>query len=139
MQVRQTGRMHGGLTMPEHPNATLARQLLDAMNRGDMQTVDGLMSDDIVWHEVGRSEPRRGKADLRAAVAEGAADYTITATVHDVVANDEHTIGLVEATATRSGRTFTYRTAEILHIRGGKVVERWAFSDDTAAIAAFFA
>jgi len=128
-----------GLTMPEHPNATLARQLLDAMNRGDMQTVDGLMSDDIVWHEVGRSEPRRGKADLRAAVAEGAADYTITATVHDVVANDEHTIGLVEATATRSGRTFTYRTAEILHIRGGKVVERWAFSDDTAAIAAFFA
>ena len=43
------------------------------------------------------------------------------------------------ATATRGGRTFTYRTAEIFHVRNGKVVERWAFSDDTAAIVAFFA
>jgi ketosteroid isomerase-like protein len=33
----------------------------------------------------------------------------------------------------------TYRTAEIYHIRDGKVAERWAFSDDTAAITAFFA
>jgi hypothetical protein len=29
--------------------------------------------------------------------------------------------------------------AEIYHIRGGQVAERWAFSDDTAAIAEFFA
>ena len=85
------------------------------------------------------SEPRRGKAALQAATAEGAADYRITATLHDVVANDEHTIALVEATATRGGRTFTYRTVEIYHIKAGKLVERWAFSDDTAAITAFFA
>jgi ketosteroid isomerase-like protein len=46
---------------------------------------------------------------------------------------------LVNATATKGGRTFTYRAAEIYHIRDGKIAERWAFSDDTAAIAAFFA
>jgi len=46
---------------------------------------------------------------------------------------------LVEAAATRGGRTLRYRTAEIFHIRDGKVVERWAYSDDTAAIIAFFA
>jgi ketosteroid isomerase-like protein len=55
------------------------------------------------------------------------------------VANDDHTIALVDATATRGGKTFTYRTAEIYHIRDGKIAERWAFSDDTAAIIAFFA
>ena len=49
------------------------------------------------------------------------------------------TIALVDATATRGGKTFTYRTAEIYHIRDGKIAERWAFSDDTAAITAFFA
>jgi len=48
-------------------------------------------------------------------------------------------IALGTATATRDGKTLSYRTAEIFHIRDGRAVERWAFSDDTAAIVAFFA
>jgi ketosteroid isomerase-like protein len=91
-----------------------------------------------VWHEIGGSEPRRGKAELRAAFAPGGADFEITAQTHDVLASDEHAIALVEATATRGGSTLTYRTAEILHIRDGRVAERWAFSDDTDRIARFF-
>ena len=66
------------------------------------------------------------------------ADYQITGSVHDIVANDDHTIVLAENTATRGDRSLTYRTAEIMHIRDGKVVERWAFSDDTQAINEFF-
>jgi hypothetical protein len=38
----------------------------------------------------------------------------------------------------RGDDTFTYRTAEIMHVEDGKATERWAFSDDTAAIVAFF-
>jgi uncharacterized protein len=124
--------------MSEHPNAAKARELLDAFNRGDVEAVDTLIADDVVWHEIGRSEPRRGKAALME-TAPGAVDYEITAKLHDIVANDEHTISLVDATATRGGKTLNYRTAEIMHIRDGKVTERWAFSDDTAAIVAFFA
>ena len=93
----------------------------------------------MVWHEIGRAEPRRGKAALRAAGPDGgAADYHVTGTLHDVLANDDHTIALVDATATRDGKTLSYRTAEIYHVRDGKIIERWAFSDDTAAITAFF-
>ena len=126
--------------MAEHPNAVLARQMTDALSRGDMQALEGFLADDVIWHEIGRSEPRRGKAALRAAgPGGGAADYEITGTLHDVVANDDHTIALVDATATRGGKTLTYRVAEIYHIRDGKIAERWAFSDDTAAITAFFA
>ena len=66
-------------------------------------------------------------------------DMTIKYELHDVVANDDHAIALGTATATRNGKTLEYRTAEIFHIRDGKAVERWAFSDDTAAIVAFFA
>jgi uncharacterized protein len=126
--------------MVEHPNAVLARQMTDALSRGDMQALEGFLADDVIWHEIGRSEPRRGKAALRASAAGGGAvDYQITGTLHDVVANDDHTIALVDATATRGGKTLTYRTAEVYHIRDGKIAERWAFSDDTAAITAFFA
>ena len=124
--------------MADHPNAALARQILDAFSRGDMQALDAVLADDVIWHEIGRTEPRRGKAEL-AAAGPGAVDYEITAALHDVVANDDHTIALVDATATRGGKTFSYRTAEVFHIRDGKITERWAFSDDTAAITAFFA
>jgi hypothetical protein len=124
--------------MAEHPNAALARQMMDAFNRGDPQAIGAFVADDVVWHEIGSTEPLRGKAAL-ATRAPGETDYQITAKLHDVVANDDHTIVLVEATATRAGKTLTYRTAEIYHLRNGKIAERWAFSDDTAAITAFFA
>jgi uncharacterized protein len=125
--------------MGEHANATLVRRMMDAMDRGDTQAASDALADDVEWHEIGRAEARHGKAELRAAMMGGASEYAITGKLHDVVANDDHVVGLVDATATRSGRTLNYRTAEIFHIRNGKIVERWAFSDDTAAIAAFFA
>ena len=126
--------------MGAHSNVALVRDAIDAMNRGDMQVTADALADDVEWHEIGRSEARHGKAALRDAMAGGgAADYTITAKVHDILGSEDHTIALVEATATRGGRTLTYRVAEIYHSRDGKIAERWAFSDDTAAIVAFFA
>ncbi len=131
--------------MAEHPNVALVRRGMQAMNEMDMSKageemaiVDAFMADDIVWHEIGRAEPRRGKDELRATMGE-AGDLTISYDLHDVIANDDHAIALGTATATRGGKTLVYRTAEIFHIRDGKAVERWAFSDDTAAIVAFFA
>ncbi len=123
--------------MADHPNAAMARRAIESLNAGDFEAMSALLADDVVWHEIGRAEPRRGRAAF--AASGGAADYTITGKVHDVVANDDHTIALVEATATRGGKTLVYRTAEVMHIRDGKVTERWAFSDDTAAIVEFFA
>jgi ketosteroid isomerase-like protein len=126
--------------MAEHPSATLIREGLQAFNRGDVQAMADMLADDVEWHEIGRAEPIRGKAAL-AALYSGPPepDADITTEVHDVVANDEHAIALVTATARRGSRSFTYRTAEIYHVRDGKVTARWAFSDDTAAIREFFA
>ena len=124
--------------MAEHANAALVRRMIDALNAGDMLAAADALAEDVEWHEIGRAEARHGKGALRDAMG-GTADYEITATVHDVIGGDNHTVALVDVTASRGGRTLTYRTAEIVHIRDGKVVERWAFSDDTAAITAFFA
>lgn len=57
--------------------------------------------------------------------------------LHDVLANDDHVVGLVEAHV-KVGDEISYRTAEIMHIADGKVTGRWAFSDDTQAITDFF-
>ena len=125
--------------MEDHPNAVLVRRSLEALNSGDMESMVALLDDDVEWYEIGRAEPIRGKAALAQRIGSGLSDTQFSGVIHDVVANDDHTIALVETTATRGGRSLTYRTAEITHVRDGKVTARWAFSDDTAAINEFFA
>lgn len=125
--------------MDEHPNATLLRDLAERMSSGDMEAAMAAISDDVEWHEIGRDEPTRGKQALGQRYAESVGDFEIQAVTHDVVANDEHAVQLLDVTARRGDKTLEYRTAEIYHLRDGKITARWAFSDDTARIVAFFA
>src|SRR4029077_3628654 len=105
-------------------NEALARKMNDAFEKGDMQQLDALIADDIVWHQIGAPEVR-GKAALRAQPAPGAgADYELTGKAVDVLASDERAVVLTSVTATRGGRTLNYRTAEIYRIANGQVVER---------------
>ena len=125
--------------MADHPNAAKLRAAAEAMDRsGDMTSEMDLLDDDVVWHEIGSDQPIRGKQPLVerfASYPEGAGIKTET---HDIVANDEHAIQLVTATATMGDKELVYRTAEIYHMRDGKITERWAFSDDTDRINKFF-
>jgi ketosteroid isomerase-like protein len=125
--------------MADHPNAAMMRAATEAMNTGNMQAMTDLIADDVVWYEIGRSEPIRGKQALAERMMAGSRDWEVAAELHDVVANDDHVIALVQAHATRNGKTLDYRTAEITHVRDGKITARWAFSDDTARIVDFFA
>jgi ketosteroid isomerase-like protein len=123
--------------MGEHPNEAIFRQVMEAFASGDTSVFEGAIADDVVWWQIGSPEPARGKdAVLQSMQGMEAVDLEID--VHDVVANDEHVIGLVTATVRSGDDSFTYRTAEICHVRDGKLTERWAFSDDTQAIIDFF-
>jgi ketosteroid isomerase-like protein len=125
--------------MADHPNAAKVRAASEELERsGDVMSQMELIDDDVVWHEIGSDEPIRGKQaviERFSGMPEGA---TLTIETHDVVGNDEHTIALVTATATMGDQQLVYRTAEIYHMRDGKVTERWAFSDDTDRINKFF-
>ena len=127
--------------MSDHPNAAVVRKYLEAMTTGDIQVGAEMLTDDIEWHEIGRADAIRGKAALaeRFGMGSGTApSYEITGETHDVIANDDHTIALLTAHAIRGGETLDYKVAEIYHVRDGKISGRWAFSDDTEAINAFF-
>ena len=119
--------------------ASAVRQSIEALNRQDYETFGAMVADDIVWHVIGSTEPIRGKAAMTQGLGGGGGDFTITVELHDVTASDDHVVALVKAHATRGDAVLDYNTAEIFHVRDGKISERWAFSDDTARITAFFA
>lgn len=123
--------------MSEHPNVQVVRELLEAFNTQDRDSIDELMADDVVWHTIG-GRTATGLKKLELFITEADLGPKVSIEVHDIVGNDDHVIALVEATAETDSGTFTYRTAEILHVTEGKVTERWAFSDDTDRITRFF-
>jgi len=127
--------------MADHPNAAILRASSEAIEQGgaDLSSMADVLDDDIVWHEIGRDEPLRGKQTLVDRFTQFSGEgATITTETHDIVANDEHAIQLVTATATMGDQQLVYRTAEIYHMKDGKITERWAFSDDTDRINKFF-
>lgn len=126
--------------MADHPHAAKYRAATEGFAAGDMTGFDAMVADDVRWWEIGASEPIVGKDALRARMTDEMGKWSIEVDLHDVVSNDDHLIALVEAKATREdGATLEYRTAEIHHVdENGRLTERWAFSDDTAAITEFF-
>jgi ketosteroid isomerase-like protein len=124
--------------MSEHPNAAQYRMVMDRFAQGDTTAFEEAIADDVVWWQIGVEEPIRGKEALLASM-QGMEGIDLKVEMHDVLATDDHVVGLVTATVTVDGEPFVYRTAEIAHVENGKVTERWAFSDDTQRIADFFA
>ncbi|HUF16085.1 MAG TPA: nuclear transport factor 2 family protein [Acidimicrobiia bacterium] len=125
--------------MAEHPNVTMYREIHEKLQQGDFEAVFEALDDEVVWHQLG-AETLHGKEAVRESMS-GMEEFGADAfdlDLHDVVGNDEHVVGLVEATLNMGDQSFTYRTAEIAHMKDGKVTERWAFSDDTQRIIEFF-
>jgi ketosteroid isomerase-like protein len=124
--------------MDEHPNAKLVREMID----DPVNTEVAFVTDDVDWHFIGPIPTLHTKAELEARYAAGSNGprfEQVGQKTHDVIANDTHAVALLETTFRKGDETFTYRTAEIYHIRDGKISARWAFSDDTEAINRFFA
>ena len=124
--------------MGDHPHAATYRAAFEAFNKGDTEAFATHLADDVVWRTIG-GETMHG-AEAVAESMSGLANLDFNVELHDVVANGDHMVGLVTANVTAGDQSITYRTAEIMHVNAdGKVTERWAFADDSAAITEFFA
>ena len=116
--------------MAEHPNVELVRKGYDAYINGDMDFINEVFADDIVWHIAGRSPlagEYKGKEQVFAFFGKlmELTDGTSKLEVHDVLANDEHGVALVTGSATRKGKSFSGPDVHVMHIKNGKIVEFW--------------
>jgi uncharacterized protein len=52
---------------------------------------------------------------------------------YDVLASDDHVVGLISEHAERNGRSLDDNFAQVLHVRNGKVTEVWNLYSDLYA------
>jgi ketosteroid isomerase-like protein len=127
-----------------HPNEELVRRGYEAFNTADVETLRQLFADTTIFHEPGRS-PISGDYQgmdqvlgFFGTLAERSGG-TFRATLHDVVANDEHAIGLHSSDAERDGRAVRSPTVLVFHVRDGKITETWSHHYDQHEFDEFWA
>lgn len=130
--------------MTEHSNVELTRRGYEAFAKGDLATLTELLADDVVWHVQGVG-PLNGNYHGRDEVfgffgrlAEETGG-TFRLDVHDVLANDEHSVALCALSASRGNKSIEVPVANVSHLRDGKVTEFWTSTTDPQASIDFWA
>ena len=123
--------------MTEHRNAGVVRKAYGAVSVGDMETFGSLMAEDVVWHVPGTSSMSgdyKGKAEVIGGLNRLAefTQGTFRQDIHDVVANDEHAVALIELSWEKPKR-FRGREVRVFHMHDGTVTEVWFHPEDPAA------
>ena len=124
--------------MTENANVELTRRGYEAFGKGDLATLAELLADDCVWHVLGVG-PLNGDYHGRDEVfgffgrlAEETGG-TFRLDVHDVLANDEHSVALCKLSASRGTKSIEVPVANVSHMRDGKVTEFWTATTDPQA------
>lgn len=130
--------------MSEHPNAAVVRSAYEAMERGDLAAFAALLDDDIVWHEstpgfAGDYQGRDQALAMLGKIFQETGIQVVRITIHDILASDEHTVIIHDATFTKNGRARTAQYCDIYHLRNGKLTEHWHLAFDPKAEEAFMA
>jgi uncharacterized protein len=128
--------------MTEHSNVELTRRGHAAFAVGDLQALSDMMADNVTWHVSGGplTGIYRGRDDVLgffARLAEETAG-TFRLEVHDVLANDEHSVALCTLSASRGDRSVDVPVVNVSHVREGKITEFWTASTDPQAYLDFW-
>ena len=121
--------------MAEHTNAQAIRKGFEAFQKGDQRQLMELCSEDATWHGAPGSTlisgDFKGRDAILAMIATSvqAAEGTMKFQVHDILANDEHVVALVNGTAKRRGQTISGPSTFVFHMQNGKVTEAWVHGD----------
>ena len=118
-----------------HPNEQLIRSGYAAFAAGDMTTLREIFAADAVWHAPGHSVLAGDHRGIDAILGFFGQTMELTggtfrAELHDVVAGDEHGVGLHTSRAERQGRTLQDRSVLVFHLRDGKATEVWQYVED---------
>jgi uncharacterized protein len=122
-----------------HPNVDLVQRGYEAFAAGDIATLNELFADDIVWHSPGNNQLSgtfRGKDEVFANLQKNVelTGGTFKLDIHTILADDDHAVTLLRATAQREGgKSLDDNTVQVFHIKDGKVTESWLHPSDAIA------
>jgi steroid delta-isomerase-like uncharacterized protein len=126
--------------MSEAENKTIAERFNeDVWGRGDEAALEELLAPDFVDHDAlpGQSPDREGHRQILAEFRSAFPDLHVT--TEDVVAEGDKVVSRWTARGTHQGELLgiaptgngvTIKGIDVLRIAGGRIVERWAQSND---------
>jgi len=126
-----------------HPNESLGREANAAFGRGDLNALQKYFAEDIRWHIPGRGPlagHHEGIAQVMALLSKisGLSGGTARLELHDILANDTHTVTLATIHADRAGKHYQDNLVQVAHVQNGKVTEIWTHPADPDAAAVFW-
>jgi len=112
----------------------IVRSGFDAFKRGDLKAVAALFTDDAVWHGRGSTKfggDFKGKDAIMGDMAQFAQTFQdIQLDIHDILANEQHVVALVNSSVKRNGKTYEDHQTFVFHLNDqGKTTETWITSD----------
>ena len=131
--------------MADHPSVDLVRRGYEAFSKGDFDTLRrDIFSEDVVFHVGGNNllaGDYKGIDEVFGCLGRLAEETggTFNLDVHDILANDEHGVALLRASAERQGKRLEDdNNANVFHINNGRMTEVWALAEDTTRFDALF-
>jgi ketosteroid isomerase-like protein len=124
--------------MNDHAHAAIVRSGYEAIEKGDAAGLAEVLDDDIIWHEStpGIEGDYHGRAEVMALFSKVFQDLGVqmnSISIHDILANDDHTVILHTTTATRNGHTIAGQYGDVYHLRNEKATEHWHLAFDPKA------
>ena len=129
--------------MAEHPNLATFQAIYAAFTTGDMDTLAGFFEEDVVWDTPGR-HPLAGTYEGWAATFASFANEfelsggTYSVEVRDILANDEHIVAFLHATADREDRRLDQDYAIVFAMRDSKIRAAWEVWKDQLSVDEFW-
>jgi uncharacterized protein len=110
------------------------RSGFEAFKRADLKAVGELFTDDAVWHGRGSTKfggDFKGRDAIMGDMAQFAQTFQdIQLDIHDILANEQHVVALVNSSVKRNGKTYEDHQTFVFHLNNeGKTTETWITSD----------
>jgi steroid delta-isomerase-like uncharacterized protein len=122
----------------EEENTALVQRWVEAWNKGDVDAVDGLVSDAYVRHDPNFPEVRGSEQEKQFMAMSLSAFPDLRFTLEDLVAEGDKVVARFTMSATHrgellgippTGKQLTLTVMEIFRIAGGRIEEQWVILD----------
>ncbi|MEO3872184.1 nuclear transport factor 2 family protein [Nonomuraea sp. B12E4] len=130
--------------MTENPHISVASGFYDALAKGDLDILRGLLTDDVVFHVPGRGPMARDYSGKEAVLGylshlAEATTSTLRLEPQDYLAGSDRVAVVLTIHGERDGRTLNDHGLQLFRLSDGKISERSSFPYDPYSVDEFFA